>query len=58
MFNSSKPQSRTAYRSFRYSLTREGNVRTADPLSIPKFRIKKNSVLESTMNRTGGFETM
>lgn len=55
MLNSSKPQSRTAYRSFRYSLNRESNVRTADPSTVAKFRIKKHSLLESTMNRTGGF---
>lgn len=46
---------RTAYRSFRYS-TGRADVLTADPLSLPKFRIKNNSNLESTFYRSDAFE--
>ena len=44
--------SRTAFRSVRYRTTREGSITTADPAAAPFFRIKKNSLLESTMGDT------
>lgn len=48
--------SRSGYRSVRYSCNREEKVHTADPSSVPKFRIKKNTNLDSTLMKTGYFE--
>jgi hypothetical protein len=48
--------SRSAYRSVRYSTNREEKIHTADPSSLPKFRIKKNTNLDSTLIKTGYLE--
>lgn len=45
---------RSAYRSVRYNINRKDS-QTADPTSLPKFRIKKNHGMESTFYKTVGF---